>query len=127
MQINFMQKAVELAKVNTKGGPFGAVIVKNGQIIASGVSERITRNDPTAHAELLAIREAAQRLNSPNLEGCEIYASGEPCSMCMSAIYWANMKAVYFAEAMEGQTRYIYDELAKEHDDRSIFMRQIKP
>ena len=89
----FMAEAIKLSIDNIKnnGGPFGAVIVKNGKIIAKGVNKVTKNNDPTAHAEVVAIREATKKLNTFDLSGCEIYASCEPCPMCLGAIYWAHL------------------------------------
>lgn len=96
----YMQLAIDLAKENVKkgfGGPFGAVIVKNGEVIAQAANSVTSTNDPTAHAEVNAIRQACKKLNTFNLSGCEIYASCEPCPMCLSAIYWARIDKVYVA------------------------------
>lgn len=96
---SLMQKAIEQAKEGVKkgdGGPFGAVIVKNGKVIASSHNSVIKDNDPTAHAEINAIRQACKKLGSFDLSGCEIYASCKPCPMCMGAIRWANIEKVYF-------------------------------
>ena len=97
-----MEKAIEESKVNMannykNGGPFGAVIVKNGEIIVSAHNTVIESKDPTAHAEVNAIRKACQKLNTHDLSGCILYTSAEPCPMCLSAIIWANIKIVYFA------------------------------
>jgi guanine deaminase len=95
----FITRSIELATQNiaTGGGPFGAVIVKEGQIIAEGVNRVTEMNDPTAHAEVQAIRKASEKLNTFDLSGCEIYSSCEPCPMCFSAIYWAHISKVYYA------------------------------
>lgn len=95
----YLSRAVALAveNVRTGGGPFGAVIVKDGQIIAEATNQVVQKNDPTAHAEVEAIRRAAAQLEDFQLEGCRIYASCEPCPMCLGAIYWAGLEAVYFA------------------------------
>ncbi|GJQ21384.1 MAG: guanine deaminase [Bacteroidia bacterium] len=96
----FMAEAVDLARRNIrerKGGPFGAVIVRNGRIVARGTNLVSSTNDPTAHAEITAIREACRTLRTFHLSDCEIYTSCEPCPMCLGAIYWARLKAVYFA------------------------------
>lgn len=97
---NFMFEAVKLSEYavkNNYGGPFGAVIVKNEKIIAQGYNQVIKTNDPTAHAEIIAIREASKNLNTFNLSGCELYASCEPCPMCLAACYWANIDKIYYA------------------------------
>ncbi len=104
----FLRNAIELAYNNIeKGGrPFGAVVVKNGEVIASGVNQILTTNDPTAHAELLAIRAASQILGSANLEGCSVYASGHPCPMCMAAMRLAGIKSVSYAYSNEDGTPF---------------------
>lgn len=96
---DFISKAIELATQNVTdgGGPFGALIVKNGKIISEGVNRVTETNDPTAHAEVQAIRKACKILNTFDLSGCEIYSSCEPCPMCFSAIYWAHVDKVFYA------------------------------
>jgi len=101
-QKKFMREAIRLSMENVQsgnGGPFGTVIVKNGKIIATGVNEVTKSNDPTAHAEMIAIRNACEKLNSFQLDGCDIYCSCEPCPMCLGAIYWARPKSIYFANS----------------------------
>ena len=96
---NYMKIAKELSEENLKtnaGGPFGACIVKNGKIIGKGSNHVLSNNDPTAHAEIVAIREACKNINSYDLSGCELYASCYPCPMCLSAIIWSNIKKVYW-------------------------------
>ena len=98
----FMREAIRLSfetMRNNTGGPFGAVVVKDGKIIARGFNRVISTNDPTAHAEIVAIREACKTLKDFQLTGCEIYTSCEPCPMCMSAIYWARPDKVYYANS----------------------------
>ena len=116
----FMKEAIRSAVENVKngtGGPFGAVVVKGGEIIASSGNTVVPDNDPTAHAEVNAIRKACRNLDSFQLEGCEIYSSCEPCPMCLGAIYWARPKAVYYActkeDAAEGgfDDSFIYKEI----------------
>jgi tRNA(Arg) A34 adenosine deaminase TadA len=100
MNASFMQEAIRLSVEKMRegrGGPFGAVIVKDGQILSRGWNEVTTSNDPTAHAEIVAIREACWALKTFRLDGCELYASCEPCPMCLSAIYWARLDRLYFA------------------------------
>ncbi|MFA2945973.1 nucleoside deaminase [Acinetobacter pittii] len=129
----FLRKAIELAYNNIeKGGrPFGAVVVKNGEIIASGVNQILVTNDPTAHAELLAIRAASQVLGSANLEGCSVYASGHPCPMCMAAMRLAGIKSVSYAYSNEDGTPFglstteIYIELAKPFAEQSMKIQYI--
>lgn len=117
----FMQQAIDLSINNVRngGGPFGAVIVKDGKVLATGVN-RVTANcDPTAHAEVSAIRAACQKVNSFKLEGCTIYTSCEPCPMCLSAIYWAGIERVFYgntkqdAEDINFGDKFIYEEIAK--------------
>ncbi|WP_252059851.1 nucleoside deaminase [Acinetobacter sp. AHP123] len=129
----FLRNAIELAYNNIeKGGrPFGAVVVKNGEVIASGVNQILTTNDPTAHAELLAIRAASQILGSANLEGCSVYASGHPCPMCMAAMRLAGIKSVSYAYSNEDgtllglSTADIYIELAKPFAEQSMKIQYI--
>jgi guanine deaminase len=112
-QKKFMQEAIELAKQNLKlknGGPFGAVVVKDGKIIGRGVNSVTSQNDPTAHAEINAIREACAVINSFQLDDCEIYSSCEPCPMCMGAIYWARPKKFYYAATREDAARAGFDD-----------------
>lgn len=109
----FMEEAINLAKQNLKhknGGPFGAVVVKDGIIIGRGVNTVTTQNDPTAHAEVNAIREACSTINSFQLDECEIYSSCEPCPMCLGAIYWARPKKFYYAATREDAARAGFDD-----------------
>ena len=130
----FMQRALELARKNVDlgGGPFGAVIVRHGQIIAEGGNRVIQDNDPTAHAEVVAIRNAAKVLDGFELSDCEIYASCEPCPMCLSAIYWSRIPTVYYAadrhdaEDAGFDDSRIYKELQKDIEDRDIKMIQLE-
>ncbi|MCS7028894.1 MAG: nucleoside deaminase [Bacteroidia bacterium] len=134
-QLNFfMRRAIELSRIgmeNGQGGPFGAIIVKNNQIIAEGYNQVIATNDPTAHAEIVAIRKACQNLNSFQLNDCILFTSCEPCPMCMGAIYWARPKAVYFANTRKDAAEigfddeFIYQELAVPIERRTIPMYQI--
>src|ERR1700722_16757135 len=120
----FMARAIQLSIDNVhsgRGGPFGAVVVKNNKVIAEGTNQVTTTNDPTAHAEVLAIREACKNLGIFHLEGCDIYASCEPCPMCLGAIYWARLSKVYFANLAADASRIgfddsaIYRELSQSH------------
>ena len=128
----FMDEAirVSLENIAKNGGPFGAVIVKDGEIIASTGNRVTANNDPTAHAEVNAIRLACQKLGTFNLQGCEIYSSCEPCPMCLSAIYWAHIDTIYYANAHVDAAEigfddsFIYDELAKNIDCRKIKSEQ---
>lgn len=105
----FMQRAIDLSVENVKngGGPFGAVIVKNGEIIAEGVNRVTANNDPTAHAEVSAIRAACQKVNDFKLNGCTIYTSCEPCPMCLSAIYWAGIKDIYYGNTKRRRSDWL--------------------
>jgi tRNA(Arg) A34 adenosine deaminase TadA len=125
----YMRMAIELAEKGMdagEGGPFGAVIVKDGVIVGKGNNRVTSTNDPTAHAEMVAIRDACANLNSFQLEGCEIYTSCEPCPMCLSAIYWSRPKAVYYActkvDAAEigFDDDYIYHQIYKPIDERDL-------
>ncbi|MDD2635428.1 MAG: nucleoside deaminase [Bacteroidales bacterium] len=125
---DFMKRAIELSIENMDkgGGPFGAVIVKNGEIIAESGNSVTIDNDPTAHAEVNAIRLAAKKLGSFDLTGCDIYASCEPCPMCLGAIYWANISNLYFANNQNDaddigfSDKFIYDEIAKNYTKRKL-------
>lgn len=133
----FLQEAIRIAKENVatgKGGPFGAVIVKNGQIIASGSNQVLDTQDPTMHAEVNVIRQACKKLGHFELTDCIIYSSCEPCPMCLGAIYWARPKALYFAADRECAARhgfddnYIYKEISLPTNKRHIptFCVQLK-
>ncbi|MBY0096026.1 nucleoside deaminase [Mesobacillus maritimus] len=130
----FMEMAVQLALdnvVNNTGGPFGAVVVKDGEIVGVGQNHVTSLNDPTAHAEVQAIRDACQLLNSYQLEDCELYTSCEPCPMCLGAIFWARPKAVYFACTKEDAAnigfddKFIYEQLEVPHENRKIPMVKV--
>lgn len=125
----FMEKAIQLAVENAEngiGGPFGAVVVKGGEIIAACGNSVTPDNDPTAHAEVNAIREACRKLGTFQLEGCEVYASCEPCPMCLGAIYWARPAKVYFASTKEDAAKagfddsFIYKEIVLPEAERAI-------
>ena len=127
----FMARAIQLSLDNVlsgNGGPFGAVIVKDGSIIAEGVNRVTAINDPTAHAEVTAIREACAKLGVFDLHGCEIYTSCEPCPMCLGAIYWAHPERVYFGNTAADAAKigfddaFIYRELDHPHASRKIPM-----
>ncbi len=124
-----MELAGKLALENVptgKGGPFGCVILKDGEFVASGANTVLGNNDPTAHAEVQAIRAAGTALNTFELDGCVLYASCEPCPMCLSAIYWSGIKEVYYsntspeAAAIGFDDQLIYDELKKTRDERIV-------
>lgn len=124
----FMREAIRLSIENVKngGGPFGAVIVKDDQIIATGTNRVTANHDPTAHAEVSAIREACRRLDTFDLGGCEIYTSCEPCPMCLGAIYWARISRLVYAASKDDAARagfddaFIYRELALDPAGRSL-------
>ena len=124
-----MQRAIDLAIENVRsghGGPFGAVIVRGGEIIAEGVNQVTSHNDPSAHAEIVAIRRACQLTGHFELKDCEIYASCEPCPMCLGAIYWARLGGLYFAAnrqdaaAIGFDDSLIYNEIALDLSERQI-------
>ena len=130
-----MQRAAELSHQNVLtglGGPFGAVIVRQGQIIAQAANSVIGKCDPTAHAEVEAIRKAAQVLGRFDLSDCEIYTSCEPCPMCLGAIYWARLQTIYYANGREDakaigfDDSFIYDEIGLPLEQRSIPMVQVE-
>lgn len=130
----FMARAIQLSIENVhsgRGGPFGAVIVKNGNLIAEAANQVTSTKDPTAHAEILAIRQACVKLGAFDLQGCEIYTSCEPCPMCLGAIYWARISRVYFAGAAADASRIgfddslIYREMSQPHAQRAIPMIQM--
>lgn len=121
-----MDRAIELSGIST-GGPFGAVIIdKTGQIIGEGHNEVTVNNDPTAHAEVVAIRRACKNINNFSLEGCTIYTSCEPCPMCLAACYWARLDKIYYANTREDAANigfddeHIYEEIKKSKEDRKI-------
>ncbi|WP_422777970.1 nucleoside deaminase [Peribacillus butanolivorans] len=129
-----MEMAVQLAYENVlakNGGPFGAIIVKDGVVVGRGCNNVTTANDPTAHAEVQAIRDACRNLNSFQLTDCEIYTSCEPCPMCIGALYWARPKVIYYACTKEDAAcigfddQFIYQELAQPMESRSIKMQQM--
>ncbi len=132
---DLIAEAVEMAAANAgsgKGGPFGAIIVKDGKVIGCGVNRVTGTNDPTAHAEVMAIRDACKNTNSFKLEGAAIYASCEPCPMCLSAIYWARISNIYYAADNTDAAKagfddsYIYKEVRLPLEKRSIPIKKIK-
>jgi guanine deaminase len=134
MHEKFMKLAIQLSRTKMRansGGPFGAVIVRQGKIVGRGWNQVTSTNDPTAHAEMAAIRDACKRLKVFHLDDCELYASCEPCPMCLSAIYWARLKSVYFAATRRDAARIdfdderIYREVAKPISRRSLRLRQL--
>ena len=129
----FMLRAIKLSKesIVKNGGPFGCIIVKNAKIIAEGTNQVTKNNDPTAHAEIVAIRNACQKLQTFDLSGAELYTSCEPCPMCLSAIYWSHIDKIYYGNtrlnaAMIGfDDNFIYDELSINLNKRKIPLKQI--
>ena len=125
---NFMRQAIDLSIENVRngGGPFGAVIVRQGEVLATGVNNVVPHCDPTAHAEVSAIRRACQKVGNFKLDGCTIYTSCEPCPMCLSAIYWAGIERIYYgntkqdAEDINFSDKFIYDELDLPVSERHI-------
>lgn len=133
MNEKFMERAIELASnsIDKAGGPFGAVVVKDGKIIAEASNCVTLHNDPTAHAEVEAIRKACKELNTFDLSGCEVYTSCEPCPMCLSSMYWARIDRYYYgctqddAKNIGFDDSFIYKEIALKPEDRSIKSAQI--
>ena len=129
----FMLKAIELSikSAETIGGPFGCVIVKDNKIISEGSNKVTSTNDPTAHGEIVAIREACLKLNTFNLSGCELYSTCEPCPMCLSAIYWSHIDKIIYANTRDDAKNidfddsFIYSEINKKIGDRKIQMIQM--
>ena len=133
MKNKFMKRAIELSieSVNKGGGPFGCVIVKDEKIVSEGSNKVTSSKDPTAHGEIVAIREACKKINNFSLSGFELYSSCEPCPMCLSAIYWARIDKVYFANTRQDAQKIdfddslIYSEFQKNIDKRKIPMVQM--
>ena len=130
----FMRMAIELSEQNINGaagGPFGAVIVKKGELVAASANKVVQENDPTAHAEVSAIRLACQKLGTYNLEGCVIYTSCEPCPMCLGAIYWAHIGTIYYgntkvdAAEIGFDDHFIYKELERPMNQRKLQIIQL--
>jgi guanine deaminase len=134
MQEEFMRAAIRLSRAKmraNRGGPFGAVVVRNGEIIARGWNRVTSTNDPTAHAEVTAIRATCRKLKTFQLSDCELYTSCEPCPMCLAAIYWARFKNVYYANTRQDAAKvqfddeWIYHEVAQPLAQRKIPMHQL--
>ena len=133
MSNQFMKRAIELSieSVRGGGGPFGCVIVKDQKIVSEGSNKVTSNNDPTAHGEIVAIREACKKINNFSLSGCELYSSCEPCPMCLSAIYWARIDKIYYANTRKDAQKIdfddslIYSEFQKSIDTRKIPMIQM--
>ena len=133
MKNEFMKRAIELSieSVNKGGGPFGCIIIKDEKIVSEGSNKVTSTNDPTAHGEIVAIREACKKINNFSLAGCELYSSCEPCPMCLSAIYWARIDKIYYANTRKDAQKIdfddslIYSELQKNINGRQIPMIQM--
>ena len=133
MKNKFMQREIELSieSIKSGGGPFGSVIVKDDKIVSEGMNRVTVSNDPTAHGEIVAIRDACKKLNTFDLSNSYLYSSCEPCPMCMSAIYWSRINKVYYANTRDDAKKidfddsFIYSEISKMNKDRSISMEQI--
>ena len=131
----FMRKAIALSIENIKngGGPFGAVIVRDGKIVSTGVNRVTANTDPTAHAEVIAIRRASKKLGRFDLTGCDIYTSCEPCPMCLGAVYWAHLDKMYYgntktdAKSIGFDDSFIYDELELKPENRQVKTTQLLP
>ena len=130
-----MHRAVALSREHMErgqGGPFGAVIVKDGKILSEGWNQVTSSNDPTAHAEVVAIRRAAERIQNFDLTGAELYTSCEPCPMCLAAAYWARINKIYFGNSRQDAARhqfddeFIYQEIPKENSQRTIPIEQLE-
>ena len=134
MKNKFMQRAIELSieSINSGGGPFGSVIAKDDKIISEGMNRVTVNNDPTAHGEITAIRQACKKLNTFDLNGYELYTNCEPCPMCLSAIYWSHIDKVYYANTRDDAHKIdfldpiIYTELQKSNEEKKIQMVQMK-
>ena len=130
---NFMLRAIELSlnSANNGGGPFGCLITKKNKIIAEGSNKVTLSKDPTAHAEVVAIREACKKLNAFDLSGSDLYTSCEPCPMCLSAIYWSHIDNIFYANSRDDAKNidfddsFIYSEISKKNEDRKIPMKQM--
>jgi tRNA(Arg) A34 adenosine deaminase TadA len=134
MEIKFMRAAIRLSLQKMRGnhgGPFGAMVVRRGHVVGRGWNQVTSTNDPTAHAEVMAIRAACRRLKTFRLDDCELYASCEPCPMCLAAIYWARLRKVYYANTRRDAARigfaddFIYREITRPVSRRAIPMQQL--
>ena len=133
MKNKFMQRAIELSieSIHSGGGPFGSVVAKDNEIISEGMNRVTVNNDPTAHGEITAIRQACKKLNTFDLSGYELYSNCEPCPMCLSAIYWSHIDRVYYANTRDDAHKIdfldpiIYKELQKTNEEKKIQMVQM--
>jgi len=133
VNLDYLREAIQLSITKmqaNEGGPFGAIVVRDGVVVGRGWNRVTSTNDPTAHAEIVAIRDACARLQDYALVGCEIYASCEPCPLCLAAIYWARVDRVYFAASCQDAAaagfddQFFYDEIKKPARDRKLVMQQ---
>ena len=131
-----MRQAIALATENVtsgRGGPFGAIVVRHGEVIASGVNQVTATNDPTAHAEVVAIRRACHALGTFQLHGCDVYTSCEPCPMCLAALYWSRCDAVYYSNSASDAAdigfddSFLYEQVALPMDERTLPMHRLLP
>jgi tRNA(Arg) A34 adenosine deaminase TadA len=131
-----MRQAIALATENVtsgRGGPFGAIVVRDGEVIASGVNQVTATNDPTAHAEVVAIRRACHALGTFQLHGCDVYTSCEPCPMCLAALYWSRCDAVYYgnsasdAASIGFDDSFLYEQVRLPIDERTLPMQRLLP
>jgi tRNA(Arg) A34 adenosine deaminase TadA len=134
MKQKFMQEAIRLSRDKMRrnfGGPFGAIIVRRGKIVGRGWNRVTSANDPTAHAEIMAIRDACRRLKTFQLDDCELYASCEPCPMCLAAIYWSRLRRIYYANTRRDAMKigfddeFLYRELKRPVTRRKLPMKQL--
>jgi guanine deaminase len=132
---DFMQKAVKLSRDHMEandGGPFGAIVVKDGEVVAEGYNRVTSTNDPTAHAEVVAIRDACANLNTFSLKGCELYTSCEPCPMCLSAAYWSGVDVIYFSNTRKDAAEigfsddFLYEQVSLPLEERSLPIKRIE-
>ena len=133
-RLEFMQQAIALATENVlqgRGGPFGAVVAKDGTVIATGANQVVASNDPTAHAEVVAIRNACRALGTFQLTGCDVYTSCEPCPMCLAALYWSRCRAIFYGNTAATAARagfddlFLYEEVKRPLDQRQIPIEQM--
>lgn len=134
MQRRFMQEAIEMAMANIdsgRGGPFAALVLREEEVIGRGVNSVTSSNDPTAHAEVMAVRDACRTLGDFQLDGCDLYTTCEPCPMCLGAIYWSRLDRVFYASTQRDAAeagfddQLIYDELRRDPEGRRLPMKQV--
>ena len=136
VDLRFMRQAIQLATDNVmsgRGGPFGALVVRDGELIAVGANQVTATNDPTAHAEIVAVRNACQALGTFQLTGCDVYTSCEPCPMCLAALYWSRCRAIFYGNSAADAARagfddsFLYEEVAKPLEERTIPISRLLP